>query len=78
MAMVVSAAERFTPPAIPWRQPVQLQATPDLGSGLDPRSCGEALARLCAEPAVRARDDSDLDLAVIVRQAQLMPTGKMG
>ena len=62
---------------------------PDLGLGLDPQRCGEALARLCAEPDVQAviafgsrgrgeaRPDSDLDLAVIVRQPQLSPAEKM-
>ena len=51
--------------------------------------CGEALARLCGELDVQAviafgsrargqaRDDSDLDLAVIVRQPQLTPAEKM-
>lgn len=67
-----------------------MQAAPDLGPGLEPQACGEALARLCAEPDVQAviafgsrargeaRPDSDLDLAVIVRQPQLMPAEKMG
>jgi hypothetical protein len=27
---------------------------PDLGPGLDPEACGQALARLCADPEVRA------------------------
>ncbi|WP_231596902.1 nucleotidyltransferase domain-containing protein [Synechococcus sp. CBW1004] len=66
-----------------------MEASPDLGPGLDPGLCGEALARLCDEPDVQAviafgsrargqaRDDSDLDLAVIVRQSQLTPAEKM-
>ena len=87
--MAVSAAEPFTPPTIPWRQSLALDSAPDLGPGLDPQGCGKALARLCAEPDVQAviafgsrargeaRPDSDLDLAVIVRQPQLMPAEKM-
>ncbi len=87
--MVASAAERFTPPAIPWRKPLALESAPDLGPGLDPQRSGEALARLCAEPDVQAviafgsrargeaRPDSDLDLAVIVRQPQLTAADKL-
>ncbi|MBM5814709.1 MAG: nucleotidyltransferase domain-containing protein [Cyanobacteria bacterium M_DeepCast_100m_m1_067] len=87
--MVASAAERFTPPTIPWRQSLALESAPDLGPGLDPHRCGEALARLCAEADVQAviafgsrargeaRLDSDLDLAVIVRQPQLTPADKL-
>jgi predicted nucleotidyltransferase len=87
--MDVSTAERFTPPPIPWRKPLALESAADLGPGLDPQRCGEALARLCAEPDVQAviafgsraraeaRPDSDLDLAVIVRQPQLTPAEKM-
>jgi len=87
--MVASAAERFTPPTIPWRQSLALEPAPDLGPGLDPQSSGEALARLCAEADVQAviafgsrargeaRPDSDLDLAVIVRQPQLTPADKL-
>jgi len=87
--MVVTAAKPFRPPAIPWREPQELRASPDLGPGLDPQRCGESLARLCAEPDVQAviafgslargeaRVDSDLDLAVIVRQPQLTPAEKM-
>ena len=87
--MAVSAAERFTPPTIPWRQPLALESAPELGPGLDPQRTGEALARLCAEPDVRAviafgsraraeaRPDSDLDLAVIVRRPRLTPAEKM-
>ena len=87
--MVASAAERFTPPPIPWRRPLALGPALDLGPGLDPQRSGEALARLCAEPDVQAviafgsrarggaRVDSDLDLAVIVCQPQLTPAEKM-
>jgi hypothetical protein len=79
----------FTPPAIPWLQPQALEPQPDLGPGLDPVRCSQALARLCAEPDVQAvvvfgsrgrgdgRPDSDLDLAVILRQPQLTPSEKM-
>jgi predicted nucleotidyltransferase len=61
---------------------------PDLGPGLDPEACGQALARLCADPEVRAvlvfgsrvrgeaLSDSDLDLAVIVGRAKLSPAEK--
>ncbi|MEB3201922.1 MAG: nucleotidyltransferase domain-containing protein [Synechococcus sp.] len=87
--MVASAAERFTPPPIPWRHPLALEPAQELGPGLDPQKCGDALARLCAEPDVQAviafgsrargeaRPDSDLDLAVIVGQPQLTPTEKL-
>jgi len=56
---------------------------------LDPQVCGQALGRLCSEPDVlavlafgsRARGDahadSDLDLAVICREADLTPEGKL-
>jgi uncharacterized protein len=56
---------------------------------LDPQCCGQALAQLCAEPDVQAvvlfgsrargeaRADSDLDLAVIVRQPQLTGADKL-
>ena len=61
----------------------------DLGPGLDPQRCEQALARLCAEPEVQAvvlfgsrargeaRGDSDLDLAVIVRQPELTGAEKL-
>ena len=87
--MAVSAAEPFTPPTIPWRQSLAFDSAPDLGPGLDPQRCGKALARLCAEADVlaliafgsrargEARPDSDLDLAVIVRQPQLTPADKL-
>jgi predicted nucleotidyltransferase len=87
--MGAPVAPPFTPPEIPWLEPRALEASPDLGPGLDPRLCGEALARLCGEPDVQAviafgsrargqaRDDSDLDLAVIVRQPQLTPGEKL-
>ncbi len=83
--MAAAPTTPFRPPAIPWHRPQPLALQPDLGPGLDPWVCGQALARLCAEPDVQAvlafgsrargeaRADSDLDLAVIVRQAQLTP-----
>lgn len=87
--MGAPAAVPFSPPAIPWHQPRALVPCSDLGPGLDPQRCDEALGRLCAEPDVQAvvafgsrargeaRDDSDLDLAVIVRQPQLTPAEKL-
>jgi predicted nucleotidyltransferase len=66
-----------------------LESPPDLGPGLDPQRCADALARLCAEADVQAvvvfgsrargeaRADSDLDLAVILRQPQLSGAEKM-
>lgn len=86
--MATAAAQPFQPPAIPWRQPRTLEALVDLGPGLDPQVCGQALARLCSERDVlavlafgsrargQAQEESDLDLAVIVRQPQLTPTEK--
>jgi len=87
--MASANPQPFSPPAIPWRQPRRLVLPVDLGPGLDPQACGLALARLCAEPDVRAlvvfgsrargeaREDSDLDLAVILRQPQLTPAEKL-
>jgi predicted nucleotidyltransferase len=82
-------APPFTPPAIPWLAPRALEPGLDLGPGLDAERCAAALARLCAEPDVQAvvafgsrargeaRLDSDLDLAVIVRQPQLTGAEKL-
>lgn len=76
-------------PAIPWLSPKPLVAELNLGPGLDSRRCAQALVRLCADPDVRAvvvfgsrargeaRADSDLDLAVIVRQPQLTGAEKL-
>jgi predicted nucleotidyltransferase len=84
-----ATAPPFTPPPIPWLAPRALDPGLDLGPGLDPQRCAAALARLCAEPEVQAvvafgsrargeaRLDSDLDLAVIVRQPQLTGAEKL-
>ena len=77
------------PPEIPWLAPRRLEPLVDLGPGLDPQPCGAALARLSADPDVRAvvafgsrargeaRANSDLDLAVILHQPQLNGVEKM-
>ena len=52
--MVAPSAERFCPPAIPWRQAQDLPSGLDLGPGLEQEACGAALSRLCAEPDVQA------------------------
>jgi predicted nucleotidyltransferase len=87
--MATASTTPFQPPAIPWHRPQPLPSEVDLGPGLDPVRCGQALQRLCAEPDVQAvlafgsrargeaRLDSDLDLAVIVCQPQLTPEQKM-
>jgi predicted nucleotidyltransferase len=87
--MAAASTTSFQPPAIPWHRPQPLALQVDLGPGIDPWVCGQALARLCAEPDVQAvlafgsrargeaRADSDLDLAVIVRRAQLTPEEKL-
>ncbi|MFM7362409.1 MAG: nucleotidyltransferase family protein [Cyanobium sp.] len=87
--MAAASTPPFHPPAIPWHRPQLLAPQLDLGPGLDPWVFGQALARLCAEPDVQAvlafgsrargeaRADSDLDLAVIVRRAQLTPEEKL-
>lgn len=86
---VAASAPPFTPPPIPWLKPMRLEASPDLGPGLDRERCGQALADLCADPEVlavvafgsrgrgEARPDSDLDLAVILRQPHLSPSEKL-
>lgn len=87
--MASASTPPFQAPTLPWQQPCPLSLRLDLGPGLDPGVCGEALARLCGEPDVQAvlafgsrargeaRVDSDLDLAVIVRQGQLTPEQKL-
>lgn len=66
-----------------------LEPLVDLGPGLDPKRCGAGLARLCAEPDVRAvvafgsrargeaRADSNLDLAMIMHQPHLTGAERM-
>jgi uncharacterized protein len=86
--MVASTQHTFKPPAIPWLKPQQLLLAPDLGIGLDYGLFAAAMERLSADPAVHAlivfgsrgrgeaKFDSDLDLAVVIRQAQLTPAEK--
>jgi hypothetical protein len=74
---------------LPWTQPQPLPARVELGPGLDPEGLTAALRRLCGVPGVqavialgsRARGDahgeSDLDLAVICREAQLSPERRL-
>jgi hypothetical protein len=49
----------------------------DLGPGLDPQACGLALARLCAEPDVRAlvAEDARLLLAIVRRHLRGLRVG---
>lgn len=87
--MASASTPPFQAPTLPWQQPCNLSLRLDLGPGLDPGVCGAALMRLCGEPDVQAvlafgsrargeaRVDSDLDLAVIVRQGQLTPKQKL-
>ena len=86
--MALPVAQPFTAPAIPWREPRALEALADPGPGLDPAVLRLALERLCAVEGVlavvlfgsrargEAQTDSDLDLAVILRQPQLTPQQK--
>ncbi|MCP9795094.1 nucleotidyltransferase domain-containing protein [Synechococcus lacustris L1E-Slac] len=86
--MVASTQHTFKPPAIPWLKPQHLLLTPDLAIGLDYGLFAAAMERLSADPAVHAlivfgsrgrgeaKFDSDLDLAVVIRQAQLTPAEK--
>lgn len=87
--MVIKATP-FTPPAIPWIAPQALVAPGELdpGPGLGPGALHAALERLLALGGVQAlvlfgsraraeaRPDSDLDLAVILQEAQLSPERK--
>ncbi|MCP9915819.1 nucleotidyltransferase family protein [Cyanobium sp. ATX 6F1] len=78
-----------TPPALPWEHPTDLPAGLELGPGLDGDRLRSGLLALIAEPEVKAvvgfgsrargeaRSDSDLDLVVITRSAQLTPQQKL-
>lgn len=52
--MASAAAQPFHPLAIPWWQPRALEPLVDLGPGLNPPACGQALARLCSMPDLPA------------------------
>lgn len=87
---MVNTATPFTPPVIPWiaPEPLVVAGQLDPGPGLDPRTLHAALERLLALGGVQAlvlfgsrarseaRLDSDLDLAVILQEAQLSPERK--
>ena len=87
--MAAATTQPFTPPAIPWLAGHPLQLPLDLGPGLDAGLATSALERLCSDADVAAvvafgsrgrgtaQPDSDLDLAVIVRQPQLTPADKL-
>jgi predicted nucleotidyltransferase len=89
--MVSSAPQPFTPPAIPWLEARPLVASDQLdpGPGVDPALLHSAMERVLAVGGVqalvlfgsRARGeagvDSDLDLAVILTEAQLAPEQKL-
>lgn len=89
--MVSSARQPFTPPVVPWLAARALLAHDQLdpGPGLDPVALHAALERLLALGGVQAlvvfgsrargeaRPDSDLDLAVILKDAQLSPERKL-
>ena len=76
------AAAPFTPPAIPWLDPVDLGPV-DLGPGLDQDQLQNGLQAICGRSEVQAvlafgsrgrsqaESESDLDLAVICREPQL-------
>ena len=86
--MAAATTQPFTPPAIPWLAGHPLQLPLDLGPGLDAGLATSALERLCSDADVAAvvafgsrgrgtaQPDSDLDLAVILRQPQLSPLEK--
>ena len=83
--MALVAAQPFVAPAIPWLDARPLAALIDLGLGLDGSALRARLQGLCKESSVRAvvafgsrargeaQPDSDLDLAVICREASLPP-----
>ena len=89
--MVSSAPQPFTPPAIPWLEARPLVASDQLdpGPGVDPALLHSAMERVLAVGGVQAlvlfgsrargeaRVDSDLDLAVILTEAQPAPEQKL-
>ena len=88
--MATSTVRLFTPPAIPWLEPRALAGClPDLGPGLEGRDLEGAIRRVCTLEGVQtvvafgsrargeARADSDLDLAVIVKDPTLSSAQKM-
>ncbi len=90
LAIAQAPSQPFSPPAIPWRSRVELPAAAglNLGPGLEAQALHGALVRLWALGDIEAlvvfgsrargmaRPDSDLDLAVILRQPQLSPEQK--
>ena len=86
--MASSPATRFSAPTIPWLQPQPLVEQLELGQGLDATSLHSGLVVLASQPQVQAlvafgsrarrdaRQDSDLDLAVICREPSLTPAEK--
>ena len=86
--MVLVEAQPFVAPAIPWLDARPLAGVIDLGLGLDASVLRGRLQGLCQVSSVRAvvafgsrargdaQPDSDLDLAVICREASLPPALK--
>jgi predicted nucleotidyltransferase len=86
--MVFVEARPFVAPAIPWLDARPLAGVIDLGLGLDASVLRGRLQGLCQVSSVRAvvafgsrargeaQPDSDLDLAVICREASLSPALK--
>ncbi|MCP9849800.1 nucleotidyltransferase family protein [Cyanobium sp. Morenito 9A2] len=76
-------------PTLPWEHPTALPERLDLGPGIDGDRLRLGLLALIADPEVKAvvgfgsrargesRSDSDLDLVVIIRSAQLTPQQKL-
>ena len=74
---------------LPWLEPRPLVQHTDLGAGIDADVLQAGLEALCSDPDVRAvlafgsrargdaEPDSDLDLAVIHREARLNPQQKL-
>ncbi len=86
--MATPAPTGFVAPAIPWLDPQPLPEAVDLGPGCHAGPLHQGLAALCNQPEVQAlvvfgsrgrgeaRADSDLDLAVICREAVVPPALK--